>query len=166
MQVYHDSDRMRNYGRMLDFDRKIWFRSYIPTPAALPDSSRTPRLRSMSRLRSYLLTPVAHHGSSRWACHLSYHLSYERLRMVGLDDCSILQPGYLVGNRLEGTHDSISVQNLISHSFACGTNQVICRTTKDHLACRDLRKIWVSGGAWYPSTLEYQGFRISGQAST
>jgi hypothetical protein len=45
-------------------------------------------------------------------------LSYERLRMAGLDDYIILQPEPLVKNRLGVTHDSISVQNLISHSFA------------------------------------------------
>jgi hypothetical protein len=46
-------------------------------------------------------------------------LSCERLRMVGLDDYSILQLGHLVGNRLGGTHDSISAQNLKSHDFTC-----------------------------------------------
>jgi hypothetical protein len=49
-------------------------------------------------------------------------LNCESLHMVELDDCSILQPGHLVGNRLGGTHDLISVQNLISHSFACGSS--------------------------------------------
>jgi hypothetical protein len=71
----------------------------------------------------------------------AYHLSGERLRMVGLDDCSILQPRHLVRNRLGGTHDSINVQNLRSHSFACRRIQAMCRTTKEHLAYRDLRKI-------------------------
>jgi hypothetical protein len=31
--------------------------------------------------------------------------------MVGLDDCSFLQPGYLVGSRLGGTHDLLGLQN-------------------------------------------------------
>jgi hypothetical protein len=45
--------------------------------------------------------------------HMQQHLylSCERLRMAGLDDCTILQPGQLVRSRLGGTHDSISVQN-------------------------------------------------------
>jgi hypothetical protein len=67
---------------------------------------------SRATVRSYLLTPVAHHDSGRWACRMSYHLSCERLHMVGLDDCSILQPRHLVRRRLGGTYDSISVQNL------------------------------------------------------
>jgi hypothetical protein len=36
----------------------------------------------------------------------------ERLHMVGLDDCNILQPGHLVRSRLSRVHDSVSVQNL------------------------------------------------------
>jgi hypothetical protein len=40
------------------------------------------------------------------------YLTCERLRMAGLDDCSILQPGHLVESTLGGAHDSISVQNL------------------------------------------------------
>jgi hypothetical protein len=43
---------------------------------------------------------------------LHLYLSCERLCMAGLDDCNILQPRNLVGRRLGGTHDSISVQNL------------------------------------------------------
>jgi hypothetical protein len=39
-------------------------------------------------------------------------LGCERLHMVGLDDCSISQPGHLVGSRLSRVHDLISVQNL------------------------------------------------------
>jgi hypothetical protein len=60
--------------------------------------------------------------------------------MVGLDDSNILQPGHLVENRLGGTYDSISIQNLRSNSFACKISQPMCRVTKEHLACRDLRK--------------------------
>jgi hypothetical protein len=40
------------------------------------------------------------------------YLSCERLRMVGLDDCSLLQPRHLVGSRLGETHDMINIQNL------------------------------------------------------
>jgi hypothetical protein len=39
-------------------------------------------------------------------------LSYETLRMTGLDDCNILQPRHLVRSRLGGTHDLISIQNI------------------------------------------------------
>jgi hypothetical protein len=52
-------------------------------------------------------------------CKQHLYLSCERLHMVGLDDCSILQFRHLVESRLGGTHDSISVQNLGSHGFAC-----------------------------------------------
>jgi hypothetical protein len=123
---------------------------------------------SYAWLRSHVQTPVdvmtltAHHGSDRWACHMYYHLSYEKLRMAGLDDCSILHPKHLVRSRLGGTHDSISVQNLISHNFTCGSNQAMSHVTKEHLAWHDLRKIWVSGGIRYPATLKDQGLRMSG----
>jgi hypothetical protein len=40
------------------------------------------------------------------------YLSCERLCMAELDDYSILQLGHLVGSRLGGTHDSVSVENL------------------------------------------------------
>jgi hypothetical protein len=40
---------------------------------------------------------------------MSYHLNFERLRMVELDDCSILKPGHLVESRLGGMHDSVDV---------------------------------------------------------
>jgi hypothetical protein len=86
--------------------------------------------------------------------------------MAGQDDCSILQPGHLVRNRLGGMHDLISVQNLRSRSFACKSSEAMGRTTKQHLACHDLRKILVSGVTRYPTTLEDQGHRMSGQAST
>jgi hypothetical protein len=42
----------------------------------------------------------------------------------------------------------------------------MCRVTKEHLACCNLRKIRVLGGTRYPTTLEDQGFRMSGQVST
>jgi hypothetical protein len=41
MQLYHDSGRMRDFGRMLDsghmpdYGRKTWLRLYITTPVAL-----------------------------------------------------------------------------------------------------------------------------------
>jgi hypothetical protein len=76
----------------------------------------------MSWLWSYLLTSVMHHGSGWWACHMSYHLSCERLCMLRLDDCSILQPEHLVRSRLRRTHDSFSIRNIsISqlHKFKC-----------------------------------------------
>jgi hypothetical protein len=85
--------------------------------------------------------------------------------MTGLDDCSILQPGHLVRNKLGGTHDSISVQNLRSHSFACESSQAMSCATKEHLAWRDLKQTRVSEGTRYPTTLEDQGLRMSGQAS-
>jgi hypothetical protein len=37
--------------------------------------------------------------------HQHLYLSCERLRMAGLDDCNILQPGHLVESRLGGAHD-------------------------------------------------------------
>jgi hypothetical protein len=83
-----------------------------PTSVRRCDSSRMPDSDQKTWLRSYLLTPVAHHDSGRWAHRMSYHLSCERLRMAGLDDCNILQPGHLVESRLGGMHDSINIQNL------------------------------------------------------
>jgi hypothetical protein len=83
------------------------------------------------------------------ANNISY-LDYERLHMVGLDDCNILQPGDLVGSRQRGTHDSIIIQNLSSQDFACTSSQSLSRTTKEHLAQHDLRQTRVSGGTQYP----------------
>jgi hypothetical protein len=83
------------------------------------------------------------------ANNISY-LSHERLCMTGLDDRSILQPGHLVESRLRGMHDSISVQNLSSHSFASTSSQVMSHVTKEHLARHDLRQTRVSGGTRYP----------------
>jgi hypothetical protein len=42
----------------------------------------------------------------------------------------------------------------------------MCRMTKEHITCRDLRKFRVYEGTWYPTTLEDQGLRMSVQAST
>jgi hypothetical protein len=38
----------------------------------------------------------------------------------------------------------------------------MCHTTKEHLACRDVRKIRVSEGTRYPTTLEDQDLRMFG----
>jgi hypothetical protein len=54
-----------------------------------------------------------------YLCKQHLYLSCERLCMARLHDCSILQPGNLVKNKLGGMHDSISVQNLRSHGFTC-----------------------------------------------
>jgi hypothetical protein len=78
----------------------------------------------------------------------SFHFC-ERLRMAGLDDCSILQPGHLFESNLGGTHDLISIQNLSSHGFACLSNWATSHATKEHLARHDLRQTRVSGGTWY-----------------
>jgi hypothetical protein len=61
-----------------------------------------------------------------------YHLSCERLLMAGLDDCNILHSGHIVRNRLGGMHDSISIQNLISHIFACSSSLAMSRVTKEY----------------------------------
>jgi hypothetical protein len=42
----------------------------------------------------------------------------------------------------------------------------MCRATKEHLGCRDPRKIRVSEGTRYPKTLDDQCLQMSGQAST
>jgi hypothetical protein len=67
-------------------------------------------------------------------CEQHLYLSCERLCMDELDDYRILQPRYLVGNRLEGTHDSINIQKLKSHGFTCTSSQATSRATKEHLA--------------------------------
>jgi hypothetical protein len=77
-------------------------------------------------------------------CKQHLCLSCERLRSAGLDDCSILPPGHLLKNRLGGTHDSISIQNLRFHGFACMSSQAMSRVTKEHLPWRNLRETWVS----------------------
>jgi hypothetical protein len=87
---------------------------------------------------------------SMYLCKQHLCLSCERLRMARLDDCSILQPKHLVGNRLGETHNSISIQNLRSHGFACTSSQAMSHTIKEHLAWRDLRETRVSGVTRYP----------------
>jgi hypothetical protein len=141
MQVYHDSGCIHGFGHMPYSGQKIWLRSYILTSVDVTTLDVSPDSGYAS-------------NSGQWVRRLSYHLSYERLCMAGLDVYSILQLGHLVRNRLGGTHDSISVQNLISHSFTCMSSQTMCRGTKEHLACDDMRKVQVSGGTRYPTTLE------------
>jgi hypothetical protein len=62
-------------------------------------------------------------------------------------------------------HDMISVQTLRSHSFACKGSSAMRLMTKEHLAWRNMRKTRAAGGTRCPTTLEDQGFRVSGQAS-
>jgi hypothetical protein len=50
-------------------------------------------------------------------------------------------------------HDSISIQNLSSHGFACMSSQAMSRTTKEHLARHDLRQTRVSEGTRYTYNL-------------
>jgi hypothetical protein len=84
---------LRSYARLRLYTR-LWSEDVTlvvcSTLVGRYDSGHTSRLRPTSRLWSNLLTPVVHHSSSRWACCMSYHLSCERLRMVGLNDYSIL----------------------------------------------------------------------------
>jgi hypothetical protein len=166
LRIIHSYDagisQLRSYAQLRSHAR-LW--SEDITMVVYPNFGRPSRLRSMSQLQTYLPTSVAHHDSGEWVHRLSYHLSCERLCMVGLDDSSILPPGHLVGNRLGGMHDSISVQNLRSHSFACGSSQAMCRVTKEHLACHGLRQTRVSWGTRYPKTLGDQGLQMSAQAS-
>jgi hypothetical protein len=63
----HDSDRMPNSGRRTRLRSYARLRSEDITPVVYPDSDSrcTSRFRSMSRLRSYLLTLIEHHGSDR-----------------------------------------------------------------------------------------------------
>jgi hypothetical protein len=58
MQVYHDSERMRDFGCMPDSGRKIWLRSYIQTLVALPDSGRCHNFGRISWLRLHNITPI------------------------------------------------------------------------------------------------------------
>jgi hypothetical protein len=75
---------------------------------------------------------------------MCYHLSCERLHMVELDDCNILQPGHLVRSRLGGVHDSFSVQNLIISRLRMFKCQVMCHATGRHLARLDLIETSIS----------------------
>jgi hypothetical protein len=145
--------RLRSYARLRSYSRH---RSKDMTPVVCLtlvgryDSGHISRLRSQFPTLVNIMTPVVHHGSGRWACHMSYHLIYQRLRMTGLDDCNILQLRHLVGSGLWGMHDSFSVQNLsISrlHMFKC---QAMCCMTNKHLASLDLRESQVSRRTRYP----------------
>jgi hypothetical protein len=89
----------RSYAQLQLEDMNARLRSDDMTSVIYPDSDRTSQFWTTSWLWSYLLTSVVHHGSSRWACRMSYHLGYERLHMAWLDDCNILQPGHLVRSR-------------------------------------------------------------------
>jgi hypothetical protein len=122
----------------------VWLRLVDLTSVIYPNSGHTFWLRSTSRLWSYLLTPITHHSSGRWANRMSYHLSCERFRMVGLDDYNILQPGHLVRSRLGGMHDSFSVQNISISRLCMFECQAMCCTTNGHLARLDLRETRVS----------------------
>jgi hypothetical protein len=145
-----------------------WLRSYArlwledvtpvvcPTPVVYLNSGHTSRLRSTSQLRSYLLTPVAHHGSGRRVGCMSYHLSCERLYMGSIDDCSILQPKHLVRSKLGWTHDSFSIWNLSIPWLRMFKCQTMCRATDRQLAQLNLRETraykrtryhWNSGGS-------------------
>jgi hypothetical protein len=121
-----------------------------PTLLGRYDSARMSQLWSHFLTPVGIMTPVVHHGSGRWACRMSYHLSYERLCMVGLDDCSILHPGHLVWSRLGGTHDSFSIRNLRISRLRMFKCQAMCRATDGHLAWLDLREIQVSIRTRYP----------------
>jgi hypothetical protein len=77
MQVYHDSSRMRDFGRMPDSGKKIWLQSPFLTPIDVitsdvsPDSSRASRLWSISAppvLPPQLWKTL--HDRVRWLYHL------------------------------------------------------------------------------------------------
>jgi hypothetical protein len=135
------------------------------TPVAYLDSGRTSWLRSTSRLRSYLLTPVVHHDSGRWVCHMSYNLSCERHHMARLDDYSILQLGHLVRSRLGGTYGSFSIWNLSISRLRMFKSQAMCHVTNEHLAQLDLRETRVFRRTRYLATRADRGLQMSGQAS-
>jgi hypothetical protein len=153
---------------MLDFGRKTRLRSYAqlrsedvtpvisPIPIGRYDSGCIPNSGHISQHRSHFLTsvdimtPVVHHSSGRWACHKSYQLICERLRMVELDDCSTLQLEHLVGSNLSRAHDLFSIRNLITLRLCMFKSQAMCRVTNKHLAQLDLRETWVSRRTQYP----------------
>jgi hypothetical protein len=88
MQVYHDFNRMRDFGCLPDSGRKIWLWSYILTPIDVmtqvvsPNSGRASRLRSMSV--PHVLPPQQWktlHCRARWLQHLTTHsLSWKQTR--------------------------------------------------------------------------------------
>jgi hypothetical protein len=89
---------------------------------------------------------------------MSYQLISERLRMVELDDYSILQLGHLVRSRMSRTHDSVSVRNLSNSRLCMFKCQAMCRATDEHLP--DYPE-----GLGTPVTWVDQGLRMSSQAS-
>jgi hypothetical protein len=104
-------------------------------------------------LWSHITTLVAHHGFDRRSYHMSYLLICERLHMVELDDCSILQ------TKLERMTHSV-FENSASHGFTCSrvrpmgcaaSHGFTCSrvrpmgcVTCEHLARLDLRETQVS----------------------
>jgi hypothetical protein len=115
----HGSDHMSDSGQ------KTWLWSYArlrskdTTLAVCLISVGRYDFNRISRLQSHFLTPsvdvttwVISLDVGRWACHMSYQLICERLRMVELDDCNILQLKHLVGSNFSRVHDLFRVQNL------------------------------------------------------
>jgi hypothetical protein len=125
----------------------------------------TSQLRSMSWLWSYLSTPVMHHGSGWRACHMSYLLICERLRMVELDDYNILQIEHLVGSR--SSKSTWPIQRSKPQHLTAWHVQV-----SGHVLCDQ----WALSPSWSernssiqkdsvpPITRVDQGLRMSGQA--
>jgi hypothetical protein len=127
MHVSHNSDRMPDSSHMPKSGRKRRLQSedvtlvVCPTPTRRHDSGRTSQL------------PVAHHGFDHRSYHMSYLLVCERLHMVELDDCSILQ------TKLECmTHSAF--ENSASHGFICSRVRPMGCVTWEHLARLDLRE--------------------------
>jgi hypothetical protein len=82
--------------------------------------------------------------------HVLPILICERLRMVELDDNSILQLKHLVGSNLSRVHDLFSVQTLSSLRLCMFKCQAVCHATNEHLARLDLSETQVSRRTWYP----------------
>jgi hypothetical protein len=83
-------------------------------------------------------------------CLMSYQLICERLRMVELDDSSILQLENIIGSNLSRAHDLFSVRKLSIlrlHMFKC---QAMCHMTNEHLARLDLSETQVCRRTRYP----------------
>jgi hypothetical protein len=87
--------------------------------------------------------------------YLTTHLSRERLRMIRLDNCIILQLRHLVRNRREGTHDSFSIQNRSISRLHMFKSQVMCHVNNEHLAQLDLIETRVSRRTQYPLEPEW-----------
>jgi hypothetical protein len=65
---------------------------------------------------------------------MTYELICERLIIVKLDDCSILQCEHLVRSNMSRAHDSFNVQNLSISHLCMLKSQVMCHMTNEHLA--------------------------------